>query len=182
MRRHARALLVGALAVVGCNHAAPSVAAKPATPTPAAHDPGDYSSLRKYPLKSLLQSSVKVNGKEIPVWVMDTESKRAEGFMYLRRRDVPDGHGMIFMFPATIKDYVTHGFWMQNCLLELDIAFIGPNKKVLNVARGKKLDETDLPAGGPYKYVLELKAGDAAVFGVKPGVQINIPSHLETKT
>jgi len=129
-----------------------------------------------------MQSSVKVGGKEIPVWVMDTDPKRAEGYMFLRPEDAPDGHGMIFMFPTTEKKFKEHGFWMRDCLLELDIAFISPEKKVLNVQRGKKLDETNLPASGPFKYVLELKAGEAEKFGVKPGVQIDIPSYLETKS
>ena len=169
------------IALAGCNRTPPTAPADIAS-TAQTHDPYDYSSMRKFPLKDLMQSSVTVNGKEIPVWVMDTDGKRAEGYMYLRPEDAPDGHGMIFMFPTTETKFKEHGFWMQACLLELDIAFISPGKKVLNVQRGKILDPTNLPAVAPYKYVLELKAGEAAKFGVKPGVQIDIPSHLETKS
>jgi uncharacterized membrane protein (UPF0127 family) len=165
------------LSLNGCKSEPPDQA----TNSTASKDPGNYSSIRSFPLKDLMQSSVKVNGNEIPVWVMDTEGKRAEGFMFLRPEDVPDGHGMIFMFPETEKDFKLHGFYMKDCLMELDIAFINPDKKVLNIQRGKLLDTDNLPATGPYKYVLELKAGEAAKFGVKPGTTIDIPSHLETK-
>ena len=177
---------VAILVVAGCNQ--PPQAAKggpdpepiqssPTTP----HDPNDYSGLRQFPLKNLLQSSVTVNGEEIPVWVMDTEPKRAEGFMYLRSQDAPDGHGMLFLLSTPEKRFKERGFWMRQCLMELDIAFMGPDKRVLNVAHGKVLDDTNLPAAGPYQYVLELKAGEAAKFGVKPGTLIDFPSQLQGK-
>ena len=177
-----RCSLLLLLVLAGCNHTPPASTDTGTATTTTGHDPNDFTSLRKFPLKDLMQSEVKVNGKEIPVWVMDTEAKRAEGYMFLRPEDAPDGHGMIFMFPAAETNFKLHGFFMQNCLLELDIAFISPGKKVLNIQRGKKLDATNLPASAPYKYVLELKAGEAERFGVKPGVSIDIPSHLETKS
>lgn len=182
MKPGAIGLLLAGVLLVGCNKPAPGQPATAGESTSAPkHDPNDFSSLRTYPLKDLVQSEVTVNGTKIPVWVMDTEGKRAEGYMYLRPEDAPDGHGMIFMFPSVQPGDKDHGFWMLNCLLELDIAFISPDKHVLNVVRGKKLDKTQLPAAGPYKYVLELKAGEAAKFGVVKGVKVDIPSDLETK-
>jgi hypothetical protein len=159
--------------MIGCHHddlAKPD----PALISNPNKDVTDYSSLRKFPLKDLIQSEVKVAGHSIPVWVMDTPEKEAEGLMYLRNQDVPTGHGMIFIMEKAEQQ----GFYMANCFMEIDIAFIGPNKKVLNVVRGKKFDSSNLPSKGPAKYVLELKPGEAAQFGVKPGATVDIPSDL----
>ena len=136
---------------------------------------------RKFPLKELMRSTVKVSGSELPVWVMNTPAKRAEGYMFLRRQDAPDNSGMLFVFPETETRFEVRGFFMRNCRLDLDIAFIGPDKVVVNVARGKMFDESNIPAAGPYKYVLELKAGEAVKFGVMSGAKIAFPAELETK-
>lgn len=127
-----------------------------------------------------MQTSVKVDGHEIPVWIMDDEGKRAEGYMFLRPQDAPDGHGMIFVFPEVQPNDGKHGFWMKQCLLELDIAYIDKAGKVLNVERGTTLNLSSLQPAGPYMYVLELKAGEAAKFGVKAGAHIDIPKDLKT--
>jgi uncharacterized membrane protein (UPF0127 family) len=164
------------LVLGGCHHEDTSKP-DPLLTQSATKDPNDYSSLRKFPLNDLLQSEVKVAGRVIPVWVMDTPDKEAEGFMFLREKDVPDGHGMIFVMEKEAQQ----GFFMRNCFMELDIAFISAKGKVLNVARGRKLDESNLPSKGPAKYVLELKPGEAAKFGVKTGATIEIPLDLSFK-
>ncbi len=171
-----RILAVTALALLvlgGCRHEE-SNKPDPLLTQTSGKDLSDYSSLRKFPLKDLLQSEVKVSGHQIPVWVMDDFEKQKEGLMYLREQDVPDGHGMIFV----MEKEEPQGFFMENCFMELDIAFINAKGKVLNVVRGKKLDPTNLPSKGPAKYVLELKPGEAEKFGVKAGATVEIPSDL----
>src|SRR5688500_13108083 len=50
--------------------------------------------------------------------VASTSDERAEGLMY--REDVPDGTGMLFVFP----DVAVRSFWMANTYVALDIAFM----------------------------------------------------------
>lgn len=95
--------------------------------------------------------------------VARTEAEQAQGLMY--RRTMPRNAGMLFpMMPARAAS-----FWMRNTYLPLDIIFISPEGRVLNVVQGKPLDETPLEAEGLTGAVLELNQGEAARIGLKPG-------------
>jgi len=125
---------------------------------------------RTYPLSSLKTAEVTVAGNKWTVWVMDEEDKRREGLMYAKPEDLPDGKGMLFVFP----DAQVRSFWMQNTEVALDIAFFGPDKKLLNVQRGIPFDETGLPSAGPAKYVLEVKEGTFDKLGIKKGARLEL--------
>ncbi len=137
----------------------------------------DMTRRRIYQTKELGHSAIKVGTRTIPVWLADSETKREEGMMWLQAKDVPNGKGMLFIF----ADEADRGFWMQNTLIPLDIAYITAAGKVANVVLGKPLDQTTLRSTAPSKYVLELKAGDAKRLGVKAGVHIAIPKELRSK-
>ena len=99
------------------------------------------------------------------VEVADTPEEREVGLMC--RTELAPGRGMLFDFEAP-----RHGvaFWMRNTLIPLDIIFIRPDGRVLSVARNARpLDETQLPAGGTIRGVLELAGGRAAQIGLQPG-------------
>lgn len=186
MLKHAALLLLLAVSVFGCDPApvnppapAPKVEnpppAKPITsePTkeePEAQDPS-FNAKRVYQLKDLKAETFKVNGKEIKVWIMDDDGKREEGMMWLTEKEVKDNEGMLFVF----SNSEPRTFWMQNTVLPLDIAYIDPKGKVLNVAKGKSYDETGLPSKGSAQYVLELKQGQAEKFGIKAGTVLDLP-------
>ncbi len=98
--------------------------------------------------------------------VARTEAEQAQGLMY--RRTMPRDAGMLFpMMPARVAS-----FWMRNTYLPLDIIFISPEGRVLNVVQAKPLDETPVEAVGITGAVLELNQGEAARIGLKPGDQI----------
>ena len=66
-------------------------------------------------------------------------------------------------------------FWMKNTVISLDLVFIGPDHKVLNVAANAvPYDPTPLSAIDTTGSVLELNAGRAAqiVAAVMPEVEI----------
>ncbi len=130
-------------------------------------------------LKDLKVVTIKANGHPVKVWLMDTESKREEGMMFLKDQDVREDEGMLFLFPELQVNDGRHSFWMHNCPLGLDICYIGPNKRVLNVANGKPYDETPVAPTGDYRYVLEMKVNCARKLGVKPGTQVAIPDSLK---
>ena len=97
--------------------------------------------------------------------------------MWLRDKDIPEGHGMIFVFP----DEQLRGFWMQNTLVALDILYIDAKGKVVKIVYGKPKDETSLPSGKPAKYVLELEQGQARKYKIYQGTRIQIPKDLKSQ-
>ena len=147
-------------------------------PEPVAEhqDPRDKA-LRLHQVRTLDTRRIKVNGHTLTVWIMDEDSKRSEGMMHLEDKDVKDTEGMLFVFP----DEQPRSFWMQNCPLGLDIAYMNASGKVLNIGVGKPYDESGVPSAGPAKFVLELKVGRAEKFGIKPGTVLNLPKDVKAK-
>ena len=144
----------------------------------ASTSPEHFDSIqRTYHLKDLQRVTLKVNGHDVKAWVMDDNGKREEGMMFLTADDVSDDDGMIFVFSEAGQQ----SFWMKNTLLALDITYISPDKKVLNVQPGKPGDLTPLPSKGDAQYVLEMKQGSAARLGIKPGVKVEIPNTVKSK-
>lgn len=125
---------------------------------------------RLYQLSSLKRTQVEIEGKSLPVWVMDDEAKRQEGMMWLTNGEVKDQEGMLFVFPKPQP----LSFWMQNTVLPLDIAYIAANGKVINVVQGKPFDETSLPSKAVGQFVIEVKQGQAKKLGLVAGAQVNI--------
>lgn len=81
------------------------------------------------------------------------------------RKTMAADSGMLFpMQPARLAT-----FYMRNTYVPLDIIFIGQDRKVLNVGKGEPLNEDIVAADGLTAAVLELKGGEAARIGLKPG-------------
>ena len=98
------------------------------------------------------------------VEVADTEASRERGLMH-RRRLAPD-HGMLFDFrtPQTVS------FWMHDTLIPLDMVFIGPDGRIVSIARNAApMSDRTIPSGGAVLTVVELKGGRAAEIGAEPG-------------
>ncbi len=131
---------------------------------------------RIHQLKDLKVVPIKVNGHPIQAWLMDTESKRAEGMMFLVDKDVKENEGMLFVFKDLQKNDGEHGFWMANCPLGLDIIYVNPDKQVLNVGDGKPFNRDSVAPAGDYLWVVELKRGTASKLGIRPGSKVEIPS------
>jgi uncharacterized protein len=96
-----------------------------------------------------------------------TPAEQERGLMF-RKALAPD-RGMLFPYnpprPAA--------FWMKNTLIPLDILYIGPDGRVLSIARNAvPHDETPLPSGGAVRGVLEIAGGRAAQLGILPGDRV----------
>ena len=102
------------------------------------------------------------------VEVARSESEQARGLMF-RDRLAPDG-GMIFpMNPPRGAS-----FWMRNTVIPLDIIFIGPDRRILNIAANAvPYDERPLASIGPVSAVLELAGGKAAALGIAAGDKVD---------
>lgn len=104
---------------------------------------------------------------ELKVEVANTEAQKSLGLMY--RKSVPRGTGMIF--PYKRPQEIT--MWMRNTYVSLDMIFILANGVVHRIAFGTEpLSDTEVSSRGDVVAVLELPAGDAEHFGIKPGDRI----------
>jgi len=101
------------------------------------------------------------------VEVARTDAEQQQGLMF--RREMGADEGMIF--PRNPPRMAS--FWMKNTVLSLDIIFIGPDGRVINVAAGAVPYSLDpVPSDAPAAAVLELNAGRAAELGIGPGTLI----------
>ncbi|MFB0612760.1 DUF192 domain-containing protein [Aurantiacibacter poecillastricola] len=95
--------------------------------------------------------------------VADTPEAQARGLMF--RTEMGPDEGMIFPYePAQ-----SLSFWMRNTVLPLDIIFIGPDGRILNIAEGVPYNEESVHSDGPAIAVLELNRGRAQELGIGPG-------------
>ncbi len=97
-----------------------------------------------------------------------TPAQQSAGLMF--RRVMARDQAMIFPFvtPQPVS------FWMENTVLPLDIIFIGPDRRVLNIAAdAKPFSKNFVYSAGPTAAVLELNAGEAARIGLRPGDKVD---------
>jgi uncharacterized membrane protein (UPF0127 family) len=91
----------------------------------------------------------------------------------------PDS-GMLFVYPRAQHRM----FWMKNCLIGLDIAFVDETGRIANVATlgpGAGLPDIELPradSAGPVRYVVEAEAGWLARHGIAPGDEVDLSAAL----
>ncbi|MCB2065755.1 MAG: DUF192 domain-containing protein [Erythrobacter sp.] len=95
--------------------------------------------------------------------VAATDREQAMGLMF--RTAMGADEGMIFPYdpPEPLS------FWMRNTVLPLDIVFIGPDHRILNVGEGIPYNEVSVHSSGPAIAVLELNGGRSAELGIGPG-------------
>jgi uncharacterized membrane protein (UPF0127 family) len=109
------------------------------------------------------------------VELAETSEKQALGLMF--RDHLPDGHGMLFIFPGE----AIRSFWMKNTRIPLDIFYFDEELKLVSVAENTQPCRTqrcpDYLSSGPARYVLELNAGKAAELDVQPGDVLSL--HLD---
>lgn len=132
---------------------------------------------RLYQLSELKKAKIKVGAHELEVWVVDTELKRQEGMMFMRAGDFTEKQGFLFVFGVEQP----LRFWMKNTLVDLDIAYIGQNKKINSIYTMKSLDTiTDYSSKGQSKYALEVKDGWFARHKVPVGTVVEIPKEIKS--
>jgi uncharacterized protein len=98
------------------------------------------------------------------VEVAGTSAEQAKGLMF--RTQMGADEGMIFpMNPPRMAS-----FWMRNTVIPLDLVFVGPDGRILNIAANAvPYDEQPLSSAGLVKGVLELGGGRAAELGIVAG-------------
>ena len=110
----------------------------------------------------------------LTVQVAATEEQRTLGLM--ERRSLPEGAGMLFVYPTTQPD--SAAFWMYRTRIPLDIAFID-TAGVIRAIRSMEPCESPNPqgcptyaAGVPYRAALEVNRGYFRRHGVRLGDRV----------
>ncbi len=99
-----------------------------------------------------------------------SDEQRARGLMY--RRELPDGRGMLFDFRT---DQMVN-MWMQNTYISLDMLFIRSDGRISHIAENTTPESTRIiSSNGPVRFVLEVIAGTARKYGIKPGDRVAHP-------
>jgi uncharacterized membrane protein (UPF0127 family) len=118
------------------------------------------------PLEIVTQAGVQVFSVEMAT----TEEEKTTGLMY--RKELPDGKGMLFDFSP--EQQVS--MWMKNTYISLDMIFIRADGRILRIAESTEpLSTRIIPSGGLAKGVLEVIAGTAQKYGIKPGDRVAHP-------
>lgn len=152
---------LGLLALAGGCSPAVSEAPNQTTQTQATHP---ESGLAVIPLSVTSANGVHPFRVELAKGRFD----QAKGLMF--RTEMGADEGMLFPLdpprPAS--------FWMKNTVIPLDIIFIGPNRRVLNVAASTvPYSEDPIPSEGDAAAVLELVGGRAAQLGIAAGDKVS---------
>ena len=112
------------------------------------------------------------DGFAVNARIADTPEKQEKGLMFVK--ELPENEGMLFVFEQDEEQ----AFWMKNTLIDLDIVFIGSDRRVTSVAPQVRHSYTYTPddqvayALGYGQFVLELAAKTAAKHGVMEGTEI----------
>lgn len=108
--------------------------------------------------------------------VADTPELQETGLM--NRTSMPDDQGMAFLFsrPVTIP------FWMKDTLIDLSIAFIGPDGAIVDIQemQAQTLDN-HIPAAA-YQYTIEANATWFARHGVQVGDAVDLGQVIARST
>ena len=90
------------------------------------------------------------------------------GLMF--RKEMGKDHGMLFEFPGEPQQ---EAFWMKNTLIPLDIIFIAPDGRIVNIHHNAHPnDTTPLPSIEPVSGVLEVNGGQSEERGIKIGDKV----------
>lgn len=104
--------------------------------------------------------------KKISVEIAESNNQLQYGLMF--RKEMPDDHGMIFVFPE--PQYIV--MWMKNTFLPLDMVFFDSQNRIVAIHENAvPHDETRIAPDVKGKYVLEINAGLAKTWGLQTGDQ-----------
>lgn len=105
------------------------------------------------------------DGRAVTAELAVSDAERARGLMF--RESLRVDQGMLFVF----EEEGIHSFWMKDTWIPLDMIWLDSAKRVIHIeADVPPCREDPCPSYGPMipaRYVLELKAGGAAEYGIK---------------
>jgi uncharacterized protein len=108
---------------------------------------------------------------KLSVEIADDEPKRQHGLM--NRKSLPADAGMLFVFNPPANAQQT-GFWMEDTLIPLSVAFVQPDMSVEDVQEMQPLSRDVHYAPRDYAYAIEANQGFFGNHGVNVGDKVTI--------
>lgn len=103
----------------------------------------------------------------LDIEIAASSGEREQGLMWRKKMD--ENQGMLFIFDFQEPQ----SFWMRNTYIPLDIIYANEAFEVVSIRRNAPvLNDTPQPSGPPARYVVEVKAGVADKYGIKPGIRV----------
>lgn len=102
--------------------------------------------------------NVILEGKAVEVEIADSDAEKIRGLMF--RQSLDDDKGMLFVYESA----ETRTFWMKNTPIPLDIIFISPEKKIVDIQTMQPCEKepcAKYTSAGKVQYALEVNAGFA---------------------
>jgi uncharacterized membrane protein (UPF0127 family) len=162
-RRAQRFVLIVALLWTGCAFWADLVGAENTTNQLAVPPAFEISVIQLLPGGARPPVTLKVK-------LAESEAQRRYGLMFTP--DVPDRHGMLFIFESD----AVRRFWMKNTQIPLDMLFFDAAGRLVSLIRSAEpFSLTPRTSTGPARYVLEINGGEAAKLGVQPDARLLLP-------
>jgi uncharacterized protein len=125
------------------------------------------------PRPATTKKKILVDTASIYVEIADDEMKREQGLMF--RKSMPENEGMLFVFDSPAP----RSFWMKNCLMPIDVAYIDAQGKIVNIVQmpvsPSGVSDNDLPtypSTAPAKYALETAKDWFQKRGIKSGASV----------
>lgn len=113
--------------------------------------------------------------------VADTPSAISQGLMGRDAASLPGNRGMLFVWGNA--DF--RSFWMKNCVMDIDVAFLDADRRVISIKTMKKepVGRMDhelerYESMGRAKYAVEMRGGWFAEQGIKVDSRLWLPSTL----
>ena len=106
---------------------------------------------------------------EVEVEIADTRTEQARGLM--ERTELAKNAGMLFVLESEQKP----GFYMENTLIPLSIAFMDSEGGIVDIQDMQPLDEARHYPAEPAQYALEVNQGFFDERGVQVGDRVELP-------
>ena len=103
---------------------------------------------------------------EVTAEVVFDDTTRKRGLMY--RKQMPESRGMLFIFP----DKSRRSFYMKNTLIDLSIAYVSDDGRILQIRNMRAKDESSIRSNHEVRFALEVNKGWFGRNGVQVGDRI----------
>lgn len=120
------------------------------------------------------KQQIQIGSKKITVEIAKTNAQHEHGLMF--REKLSADSGMLFIF----DEEMPLNFWMKNTYIDLSIAYVGKNKKIIDIIdmKGTSTMQTEFPSypsSKPAMYALEMNKGWYAKNRIKIGDLLVLP-------